>query len=66
MRLPGIKKLRFINHPELKKRDRCLGLQGKEDNSQEEGKSRYFVNQCLPCHTDKSSWCKELPAWLSQ
>lgn len=29
-----------------------MGLQGEEDNSQEDVKSRCLGSKCLPCHVD--------------
>lgn len=39
---------------------RVWDVKGKEDNSQDDKKSKYLENQCLPCPAEKIFWCKKL------
>lgn len=32
------------------------GSRGGEDNSQEDGKSKYLINKCFPCHAQRELW----------
>ena len=55
MRLPALSQLRIIHHSELRRRGGGPGFKGREDNSQEDEKSRRLVNRCLPCQANKLS-----------
>lgn len=40
-------------HPELRRRGSVSRTsKGERDNSQEDGKSKFGLNQCFPCHTE--------------
>ena len=61
MRLKGIQAIEAYMPSWVKEKGvRVWGFKGEEDNAQEDEKSKYLVNKCLPCHADKSSWYKKL------
>ena len=49
----AIRELRFIYHPELKKRAGVWSFKGEEGNSREEANGKSWANRCLPCHVDQ-------------